>query len=160
MIKNTFTLDKAISLATQYHQGQKDRGGKPYIKHPLKVMGSLKDNKSKITGVLHDIVEDTPITFEDLEKLGCPDDVIEALRLVSHDDNFNGTRRSYLEEIKKIANSESQIAIDVKWADLTNNQDLSRIPNPTEKDFKRREKYQCAKDILRPYISQYLLDLS
>lgn len=151
-----FTLNDAIRLAEEKHKGQVDKGGEPYVSHPLSVMGMLKDEPSKMAGVLHDIVEDTPVTFDDLEKLGCPKKVLSAIKLVTHAEDFDGSDKSYMRDIQNIADSGNQIAIDVKWADLTNNQDLSRIPSPTPKDHARLVRYSKAKIILKPLVSDYL----
>ena len=156
---SAFTLNDAIKLAEEKHKGQLDKGGNPYISHPLAVMGTLKDDPSRMAAVLHDIVEDTPVTFGDLQRLGCPSEVLNAVRLVTHADDFDGSDESYMRDIQTIAESGNQIAIDVKWADLTNNQDLSRIPNPTPKDLARLERYSKAKTILKPLVSGYLAKL-
>jgi hypothetical protein len=77
--------------------------------------------------------------------------------LVTHPKNFGKTREEYLRGIQKIADSGNQIAIDVKWADLTHNSDPSRTPDhPQKEDFERLEKYEEAKEILKPFISDYL----
>ncbi len=154
---NTFTLNDAVELATQRHEGQVDKGGKPYISHPLSVMAMLEDEQSKMAAVLHDIVEDTTVTFEELAELGCPKPVIDAVKLVTHSKDFDGSDEAYVRDIQQIATSSNQTAVDVKWADLTNNQDLSRIPNPTARDYARLERYGRAKVILRPLVSKYLL---
>lgn len=154
-----FTLDDAIKLATLKHKGQKDMEGKPYILHPLNLMEMLIDEQAKMVAVLHDIVEDTPVTFSKLRSLGCPKTVLEALKLVTHSRSYDHSEKSYLNEMQAIADSQNQLAIDVKWADLTNNIVPSRVPNPTDKDHKRWAKYKRAKEILRPHISKYLIDL-
>lgn len=152
-----FTLDQAIKIAQQAHEGQTDKAGKPYIEHPIFVMNLLQTDEEKMTGVLHDVVEDRHITFDDLEKLGCPASVIVALRLVTHPEDFDGTEEAYMEGIGKIVSSGNQVAINVKYADLTHNSDLTRIPNPTEKDFARVAKYKKSLDILKPLASDYLI---
>jgi GTP diphosphokinase / guanosine-3',5'-bis(diphosphate) 3'-diphosphatase len=154
-----FTLNDAIKLAEEKHKGQVDKGGEPYISHPLSVMGMLKDEPSKMAGVLHDIVEDTTVTFDDLKGLGCPEEVLSAVRLVTHAEDFDGSDESYMRDIQNIADSGNQIAVDVKWADLTNNQDLSRIPSPTPKDHARLIRYSKAKTVLKPLVSDYLTRL-
>lgn len=152
-----FSLDKAIQIAKQAHAGQVDKAGKPYIEHPLAVMEQLQTDEEKITGALHDVVEDSDMTFEDLEKLGCPPIVIAALKLVTHPKGFQGTEEAYLDSIRALADSGNQTAINVKFADLTHNSDLTRIPNPTEKDFTRVAKYKKSLDILKPLASDYLI---
>lgn len=153
-IKTNFTLDTAISLAEEYHEKQRDRAGLPYINHLRAVMNQLQGDESKMAGILHDIVEDTEMTLEELTNLGCPESVTSALKLVSHPPLFNEDQ--YLEMIKEIADSKNQIAIDVKWADLTHNTDRTRLPNPTTNDVQRWEKYGSAKEILKPFVSDYL----
>jgi GTP diphosphokinase / guanosine-3',5'-bis(diphosphate) 3'-diphosphatase len=156
-LKNaTFPLARAIEIAKSAHLGQFDKAGKPYIDHPFNVMNQLRGNLAKMTGVLHDVVEDTNTTFEDLEKMGCPSVVIEALKLVTHPKNYRGTKAEYINGIKAIADSGNQLAIDVKYADLTHNSDTSRLSNPTKKDLARTEKYKKCLDILRPLVSDYL----
>lgn len=154
-IRATFTLHMAICLAQKYHNFQLDRSGKPYIEHLTAVMDQLVGEETKIAGILHDIVKDTQMTLLELTKMGCPETITSALELVSHPPLFN--EEQYLEMIKEIVNSKNQIAIDVKWADLTHNSDLSRIENRTESDIKRQAKYFKAKEILKPFISHYLL---
>lgn len=151
-----FTLGRAIDIAKKAHIGQVDKAAEPYINHPLAVMEQLEGDEAKTVGVLHDVVEDTDVTFEDLEKMGCPSTIITALRLVTHTKDYKGTEKEYMKKIQKIADSGNQLAIDVKWADLTNNSDISRLPHPKERDFQRLEKYQRSKKILQSFISDYL----
>lgn len=153
----SFTLDQAVEIAKRAHEGQTDKAGKPYIEHPIFVMEHLQTEEEKMTGVLHDVVEDSDMTFEDLERLGCPPRVIDALRLVTHPKDFDGTEESYMKGIGKIVISGNQIAINVKFVDLTHNSDLTRIPNPTDKDLARVVKYKKGLDLLRPLVSDYLI---
>jgi (p)ppGpp synthase/HD superfamily hydrolase len=152
-----FPLTKAIEIAKLAHKGQLDKANKPYIDHPLNVMNQLNGNMAKMTGVLHDVVEDTSITFEDLAKMGCPKDVIEALKLVTHPKDYRKTKEEYFKGIRAIADSGNQLAIDVKYADLTHNSDLSRLSNQTEKDIARIAKYKTSMEILKPLVSDYLI---
>ncbi len=151
------SVENAHLLAGAAHNGQLGRDKEPYISHPEAVAQLLQGDLSKITGYLHDVVEDTDVSFEDLRKIGVPEQVIEALRLLSHPPKL--TESEYLISIKAIADSGNQLAIDVKYADLSHNTDLSRIPKPRKRDFDRKEKYLKAKDILRPFISEYLQSL-
>lgn len=131
-------LNRAIILAVQAHTGQVDKGGNPYILHPLRVMLKMPDEKTRIVAVLHDVLEDTPLTLEDLRKEGFSEDILEAL------DHL--TRREG-ESYKKFIRRAKQHPISrlVKLEDIEDNSDLSRIPNPSEEDFKRLERYKWAK---------------
>lgn len=153
---NWFTLENAIEVAEEFHKGQKDRSNKPYMEHLHAVMNQLQGTDAKMAGVLHDIVEDTTMTTKILFALGVPKQVLEAIVLVSHDTNFKGTEEEYFADITRVATSGNQIAIDVKWADLTHNSDRTRISRPNKWDIKRWEKYTKAKQILGPFVSDYL----
>lgn len=147
-------VEKAYEIASKAHEGAKDKAGKDYISHPLTVARSLVDYGEKYVtaALLHDVVEDTDITIDDL-KVFFPEDVITALSLLTHEEHpcksFEEAMMNYHEYVRAIKNSGNDIAIKVKIADLTNNMDLSRIPNPTEKDFRRIEKkYKPAMEIM------------
>ncbi len=140
------TIEDAILLATQLHKGQVDKAGAPYILHPLRVMLNpiLTTETERITAVLHDVVEDCEMSFETLSELGYTDETIRALGfLTKHLEEEN----DYFRFIARISEG-SELARMVKFADLKDNEDLSRISNPTEKDFKRQKKYQRAIEIL------------
>ena len=160
VITPVFTLESAIALAKEAHEGQVDKDGQPYYPHPLFVMDHLEGETERMTGILHDVPEDTHYTIEDLIRKGCPPDVIAALRLVTRPEDMEDTPEAYLKWIESIRDSENQTAIDVKWVDLTHNSDQTRIKIPTERDHKRWGKYSQAKEILRPVVSPYLLDLT
>lgn len=110
-------IDIALQIATKAHAGQLDRDGYPVILHPLTVglMGST--DEEKMAGFLHDVVEDTDWTFDDLLKAGIPDGVVNALRLLCHDKS----RLSYMDYVQNIIDSRNPIAIMVKRNDLTHN---------------------------------------
>ncbi len=127
-------LEKAIEIAVDGHKGQKDKFGNPYILHPLRVMFALRRNEEKIVGVLHDVVEDTKYTIEDLRKTGFSDDILAALDCVT-----NRKSENYDEFIKRVMTN--KIAIKVKIADLEDNMDVKRIKVLTEKDSERLNKY-------------------
>ncbi len=130
-------LNKAILIATTAHEDQMDKAGAPYILHPLRVMLSLETIEEQICGVLHDVIEDTPITFDDLKALGFKEEIIEALNALTR-----RTDEPYDDFISRVM--ENQLACRVKLADLSDNMNLSRIPNPSEKDYQRVEKYRIA----------------
>lgn len=135
-------LNKAIIIASEAHNGQLDKSGKPYILHPLRVMLNVEGGiKEQCAAVLHDVLEDTYITLEYITEQGFDDDIITALKLLTRDHN-----EDYMDYILKLKHN--TIARTVKLADLKDNMDMSRIPNPTERDFIRLEKYKKAKALL------------
>ena len=131
-------LEKAKMLAEKAHQGQVDKGGHPYILHPVRVAENCKGEKEKVIALLHDVLEDSTYTREDLKKEGFSEDILEGLVCLTH-----RAGEAYMEYIERIC--QNPLAVKVKYADLQDNMDLSRIPNPTEKDFIRLEKYKIAK---------------
>ena len=128
-------LALAISIATQAHAGQLDKAGKPYISHPLTVMSQMDTLESKIVAVLHDVIEDSDLTIADLVRQGFPTLITEAIAAITKLDGE--PYDSYILRVKSNA-----IALKVKIADVTHNLDISRIANPTEKDWQRLAKYQ------------------
>ncbi|MGC8711953.1 MAG: HD domain-containing protein [Leptodesmis sp.] len=129
-------LAQAIHLATAYHQGQVDKAGQPYIQHPLRVMHAVAGETEKIVAVLHDTLEDTAITLEEITSNFGTEvaEAIVALTKNKDEDYFDFIRR-----VKRNA-----IATKVKIADLQGNLDLSRLSVVTEKDQARVSKYQQA----------------
>jgi len=130
-------LNIAIEIAAIAHTGQVDKAGAPYILHPLRVMLTRDNELEQICAVLHDVVEDTEITFEDLRKQGFSEEVIEVLDCLTKREG-----ESYDEFIGRVLRNET--ACRVKLADLEDNMDLSRIKNPSEKDRERIRKYEKA----------------
>ena len=130
-------LELAIKVATKAHEGQLDKGGNPYILHPQAVADSLDSTENKIVAYLHDVVEDTEITLEDLEKMGFTYRIVNSVRILTKSNDISYD--DYLKSIKKDSN-----AWRVKMADIKHNMDISRIPEPTAKDFARIEKYKKA----------------
>lgn len=131
-------LEKAKRLAEKAHRGQLDKGGNPYILHPLRVMENCETETEKIIAVLHDVLEDTEVTLEDLRKEGFSAEILEALVCLTHRE-----REDYPDYIERICRN--PLAVKVKGADLQDNMNINRIPDPTEKDFTRLEKYKKAK---------------
>jgi len=128
------SIEKALEVAKRAHRGQKDKAGVDYILHPLAVAGMLETEKEKTIALLHDVVEDSNITLDDLKSMGFDDDVIQAVKVLTKD----GSEYSeYLQRVKI-----NTLTRTVKIADLSHNMDLSRIPNPTEDDYQRIEKYK------------------
>ena len=135
--KKKIHLGKAIELAKKHHKGQTDKAGKPYIEHPLRVMNQMKSEKEKIVAVLHDIVEDTDISLNDLRNEGFSEEVVSAVECLTKQDGENYD--SYIERI-----SFNPLAVKIKLADLEDNRDLTRLPQVTDKDLERLEKYDKA----------------
>ena len=130
-------LDRAIELAKQHHEGQTDKAGKPYIEHPLRVMSQVESEEEKIVAVLHDIVEDTEISLDDLRSEGFSEEVVSAVECLTKQDGENYDL--YIERI-----SFNPLAVKIKLADLEDNSDLTRLPEVTDKDLERIEKYDKA----------------
>ena len=131
---------KAVAFATEKHQGQVDRAGQPYIGHPLAVAKMVKGEDEKIVAVLHDTVEDSDATVEEIRaKFG--DKVAEAVSCLTHRPGV-----PYMDYVKGIKGN--NLARVVKLADLTHNMDLRRLPEVTDEDMKRIEKYKKAYDYL------------
>lgn len=144
MESNQVLYRMAVEIATDAHRGQKDKGGNPYIEHPLKVAEGLKEVEMKIVAVLHDVLEDSDTTAEELLQKGFPENLVEAIRVLTHK---KGDPDSYEEYIRKV--KENPIARKVKIEDIKHNLDLSRIPNPVSRDFERCEKYKKALKYLK-----------
>lgn len=130
-------LSKAIHIATNAHHNQYDKGGKPYILHCFRVMNYLDsdDEELQCMALLHDVAEDTKITFQEMLESGMSERVIAALRLVT---KMPG--QTY-DEYKAGVLSNTD-AMQVKKADLTDNSDIRRLKGITEKDIERTVKYQ------------------
>ncbi len=128
-------LNKAIEIAELAHDGQIDKANKPYISHPLRVMNAVETVEEKIVAVLHDAVEDTDLTLEDLRVAGFSDVIIEAIDAITKREGEK--LNDYLRRVM-----DNEIALRVKIADMTDNMDISRISNPTEKDRERIRIYK------------------
>lgn len=142
MIYTPLTV-KAMQIAYNAHHGQVDKAGMPYIFHPMHLAESMDDEISCCTALLHDTVEDTDITFADLEKQ-FPKEIMDALKLLTHDKNTDYF--SYVRAIKT-----NPVAVKVKLADIAHNSDQSRLvgcgmSEETKAYF--RSKYAKAKAIL------------
>jgi len=135
------TLERAISLAAERHEGQVDKANAPYILHPLRVMLNVPDIEHKIVAVLHDILEDTTTTIDELYRLGFQTHLIDAIIALTKQEG-----ESRIQAAQRTV--QNPIARVVKLADITDNMDLSRIQSPTMKDFERLKEYQQVRDIL------------
>jgi (p)ppGpp synthase/HD superfamily hydrolase len=145
------TLERAIALAATVHAGQKDKAGAVYILHPLRLMMKMKTPETQIVAVLHDVVEDCGVTPALLAYEGFSPFVVDAVMALTKR-YVDGAEEPYKDFIERAA--QNPIARLVKLADLEDNMDLSRIPQPTAKDYARLEKYQAAKRIIEQAIAE------
>lgn len=129
------TIERAIEIAVLAHKGQKDKSGVEYILHPLRVMERGKTAVEKICGVLHDVVEDSDWTIDDLKNEGFSEEVISVIKcLTKKTENEN-----YDEFIERVA--KDPIAVKVKLNDLLDNMDITRLKELSEQDLRRLNKY-------------------
>ncbi len=138
------TLEIALQLAAKSHAGQVDKAGQPYILHPIRVMLAVQGDAARIAALLHDVVEDTTVTFDDLEAAGFSDEVICAVRALT---KSPGELR--LEAAVRAASH--PIARIVKLADVSDNMDLTRIPKPTAQDYARLAQYAKVRALLESH---------
>ncbi len=132
---------KALKLCFEAHKEQTDKSGLPYVFHPFHLAEQMTDEETVTAALLHDVVEDTTYTFDDLLQMGFPTKVVDALRLLTH-----GKDVPYMDYVQAL--KDDPIARAVKLADLRHNSDLSRLDNPDEKALARAEKYKAAMALL------------
>jgi (p)ppGpp synthase/HD superfamily hydrolase len=137
-------IETAIALAVTAHTGQLDKAGQPYILHPIRVMLRLDHEIDKIVGVLHDVIEDSRYTLDDLLEMGFSQKILVALdHLTKRDDE------PYDDYVSRTL--ENPIARRVKQADLLDNMDIRRMaPDLTENDWDRLQRYRQAWERLKP----------
>ena len=132
---------KAMRISLNAHQGQTDRSGMPYFLHPFHVADQMESEEETCVALLHDVVEDTDVTLEDLRLAGMPAVVLEAVDLLTHRRN-----EPYMDYVRKL--SVNRMAKTVKLRDLEHNLDLGRIDHVTKEDLRRTEKYRKAQAFL------------
>jgi (p)ppGpp synthase/HD superfamily hydrolase len=137
-------METALLLIAERHKGQVDKEGLPYVRHCLYVAMHVKTEKQAVVGLMHDLVEDTKTTLDELRDLGFDEEIVVAVDYLTR---RNGeSYDAFIERIK-----ENDIAVAVKIVDLKHNSQIKRIPNPEKKDFERVEKYKRALDNLRAH---------
>lgn len=127
-------LEKSKKIAEKVFEEKVDKGGNPYMVHLLSVSYFMNDENDKVVAILHDILEDSEVTKEELSEFGYPDEIIESIEILTRKD-----KEDYSKYIDRVIASENLTALNVKLFDLKNNMDISRIKNPTPKDFSRIE---------------------
>jgi len=129
------TIERAIKIAVDAHKGQKDKNGAPYILHLIRVMEKGENESEKICGVLHDIVEDTNWTFEQLEQEGFDAEIVDALKCITKETQEEDYDH-FIDRVKV-----NKTAIKVKLNDLQDNMNITRLHQITERDMSRLNKY-------------------
>lgn len=141
-------LEKAIEIAVEAHRGQLDKSGKIYILHPMRVMLRGRNETEMIVGILHDTVEDTPVTIDMLRKEGFAKDILAALECVTKQENEDYGH--FIERILK-----NPLATQVKLYDIEDNMNRDRIPYPTPKDDARFAKYEKYHKVIVDKLAEY-----
>lgn len=135
------TIERAIEIAAAAHAGQVDKAGDPYILHPLRVMLRMQSPSERMAAVLHDVVEDTSVSLDELAVEGFPEEVLNAVEAL--------TKRPGESRLQAAARAAAHpVALQVKLADNAENMDLGRIAQPTEKDFARLREYEAVRALL------------
>ncbi len=137
----TEATKKAMRIAFEAHRGQLDRAGIDYVNHPLHLAEQMETEDETCAALLHDVVEDSDWTLEQLREEGIPEAAVEAVALLTHDE-----RVPYLDYVA--ATRENPIAVKVKLADLAHNSDLGRLADVTEADRERLQRYEAARKLL------------
>ena len=132
---------RAMKLCYEAHKGQVDKTGVPYVFHPFHVAEQMTDEATTIVALLHDVVEDTDYTLEDIAALGFGKEVVDAVALMTHEDDV-----PYLEYVARL--KDNPLARAVKLADLAHNSDLSRLGEIDDETRRRLEKYSQARALL------------
>lgn len=144
------SIEKAIEIASKAHSGVKDKQGKPYLLHPIRVMMGVEDEAAQIVAVLHDVVEDTSVSLDDIRAEGFNKEVLDALKLVTHPKD-----QPYSEYV--IACKQNVIARQVKLSDLRDNCNLNRLllrPNKFDSDSARMQRYVLSYRFLSDEITE------
>jgi len=127
-------FDNALRIAASAHRGQKDKGGKPYILHPLRIALRFTDETLQIISVLHDVVEDSNVSLEDLQQEGFSAEVIAAVEALTKREGES--YEAFIERAKQ-----NPLAKPVKRQDIHDNLDLRRLKTLGEKDVARIQRY-------------------
>ena len=139
------TVEEALRIALNAHEGQKDLDGNPVILHPMAVAVAGRNREEQVAGLLHDVVEDTGMTFDDLLRLGVDETIVDALRLLTHTDDM-----TYEEYVNRIATSGNDIALHVKYNDLQHNLKRGRAGG----HYKQVAKHEKGLSIIEPHIKR------
>lgn len=145
-------VGRAVLLAAEAHVSQYDRAGEPYILHPLKLSLAAENHDERIVALLHDVIEDSPLTLDFLAREGFPERIVRAVDALSK--RAGEPYDAFIERVAK-----DRLATRVKLLDLAHNMDLTRLPNPNEADAARVEKYERARRYLSAELAKRSLEL-
>ncbi len=137
----TVLTKKAMEICYRAHDGQLDKGGIPYVFHPLHLAEQMDDEYSTCVALLHDVMEDGCVKSSELYESGFPNEIVDAVELLTRRD-----KEPYMEYVERI--KENCLAVKVKLADLEHNSDMSRLKQITGHDIERKEKYEKAIKLL------------
>lgn len=141
---------KSLEIITKIFNDKVDKGGLPYVIHLLKVYSKVSDYTEKVCALLHDVIEDTDVTYDDLKNVGYPLEIIDILSILT---KIKG--EDYRKYIDRIIASDNIHAMNIKLADLEHNMDLSRIKNPTSNDYERiTKRYEPAYEKIKNRINE------
>ena len=141
-LKRLPLFERALTLAAMMHAGQEDKGGQPYVMHVIRVMMELKEPELKVAALLHDLLEDTDLTAEDLLSYGFSEEITGIVTLLSRE-----PEEEYMDYIRRLSRDEK--AIRIKLSDLKDNQNRTRLKeSPSREDLKRMDKYHLAEEYL------------
>lgn len=138
----TQIFNNALYIANQAHQGQVDKGGNPYILHPLRMMLQFEEETLQIIALLHDVIEDSAWTLEDLQRYGFSREILQAVSALTKHEH-----EEYKDFIARVA--KNNLAVKVKIADLQDNLNITRLQELSDKDLQRIKKYHQALILLK-----------
>ena len=142
LINNDNLIDKSLGIITNLFNDKLDKGNSPYVLHLLKVYQGVNTNEEKIVALLHDVLENTDTTMDDLKELGYSKEIIDTIVVLTKKKG-----EDYRDYIERIINSGDKIAMNVKLSDLKCNMDIKKIKNPTTNDYERiHKRYEPAYD--------------
>ena len=131
----------ALKTAFKAHEGQTDRSGLPYIFHPYHLAEQMTNETETAAALLHDVIEDTDMTADDLRSVGISEEIITAVTLLTHEKDTD-----YFDYVRRLKSNPAARA--VKLADLDHNSDTTRLDTVTQHDLDRLEKYKRARRII------------
>ena len=137
----TALTKKAMEICYRAHAGQLDKGGMPYVFHPIHVAEQMEDEYSTCAALLHDTVEDGGIELSELYEADFPEEIVRTVDILTRRED-----EPYMEYIERL--KENSLAVKVKLADLNHNSDMSRLNIITKWDIERKEKYEKAIEML------------